>query len=150
MPVPRSVLSRTPRKPMTAYNVFYKIAYAELSAMHPEATLSQLSQMCSDRWKSLSENEKRPYYDDASTDRARYRQELLDYQNGTRWRTLLGTKPPFTHTQWLPSAPDVRLRIPPPRQQLRQLITATLAPPQSLRMTSLPELDHLGDCGRHQ
>jgi hypothetical protein len=82
--VPRSVLSRTPRKPMTAYNVFYKIAYAELSAVHPEATLSQLSQMCSDRWKSLSEDEKRPYYDDAGADRARYRQELLDYQNGPR------------------------------------------------------------------
>ena len=84
MPVPRSVLSRTPRKPMTAYNVFYKVAYAELSAQHPEATLSQLSQMCSDRWKSLSEEAKRTYYDAASADRARYRQELLDYQNGRR------------------------------------------------------------------
>lgn len=69
-----------PKKPMNAYWMFFEKEKermkAELEAKSPEKSTFDVSKTLTDMWKSLSDDEKRPYQKLFEEDRARYQKEM--------------------------------------------------------------------------
>ncbi|KAI7793700.1 High-mobility group box 1 [Triplophysa rosa] len=70
-----------PRGKMSSYAYFVQTCREEHKKKHPEATVnfSEFSKKCSERWKTMSANEKGKFEDMAKLDKARYEREMKNY-----------------------------------------------------------------------
>jgi len=66
---------------MTAYAFFVQICREEHRKKHPDESVvfSEFSRKCADRWKTMSEKEKKRFQDMAERDKKRYETEMQDY-----------------------------------------------------------------------
>ncbi|KAK4295500.1 hypothetical protein Pmani_031938 [Petrolisthes manimaculis] len=89
-----------PRGRMTAYAFFVQTCRSEHKKLHPDENVqfAEFSRQCSERWKTMSETEKKKFHDMAGKDKVRYDAEMRNYtpvQNtGRRGRRGRGNKAP--------------------------------------------------------
>jgi HMG (high mobility group) box len=72
-----------PKKPLTAYNAFFREQRAKLGAPKTHAeqkNFQELGKFMGKRWKELNESERQIYEDMAEEDRVRYSAEMTAYQ----------------------------------------------------------------------
>ncbi|CAF1591782.1 unnamed protein product [Rotaria sp. Silwood1] len=71
-----------PRGPITAYALFVRTCRDELRRKYPHLTVDYnvIAKKCSDRWKSMNDNEKKRFNDIVDLQRKRYKEELAVYQ----------------------------------------------------------------------
>lgn len=70
-----------PRGRMTAYAYFVQTCREEHKKKHPDENVvfSEFSRKCAERWKTISEKEKKRFQDMAERDKKRYELEMQDY-----------------------------------------------------------------------
>lgn len=70
-----------PRGPATAYSLFVRTCREELRRKYPQLTVdySVISRKCSERWKAMTEHEKKRFNDTAELQRKRHREEMATY-----------------------------------------------------------------------
>lgn len=78
----KPVDANKPRGPITAYALFVRTCRDELRRKYPNVTVDYniISKKCSDRWKSMSDNEKKRFNDVVDLQRKRYKEELANYE----------------------------------------------------------------------
>uniref|UniRef100_A0A3Q4HGP4 High mobility group box 2a n=1 Tax=Neolamprologus brichardi TaxID=32507 RepID=A0A3Q4HGP4_NEOBR len=74
-------LAKKPKGKTPAYAFFVVDFYKEHKKKHPGAKviLTEVSKMCSDKWKSMSPEEKAKFEEMAKNDKLRYNQEMKSY-----------------------------------------------------------------------
>ncbi|CAF0838831.1 unnamed protein product [Didymodactylos carnosus] len=79
MPKPRD--ANKPRGPVTAYALFVRTCREELRRKFPQLQVDYnvISKRCSERWKQMSDCEKKRFNDTAETQRKRYKEEMVHY-----------------------------------------------------------------------
>ncbi|KAL7471253.1 hypothetical protein ACHAXS_011550 [Conticribra weissflogii] len=84
--IKRSKLNRkkpkdAPRRPLSAYNYFFKDERVRIIAQGLPGTIGfhNMTRTIGTRWKALSEDDRAPYKERASYDKVRYRNEMDDY-----------------------------------------------------------------------
>ncbi|KAK8748725.1 hypothetical protein OTU49_015959 [Cherax quadricarinatus] len=88
-----------PRGRMTAYAYFVQTCRSEHKKLHPDENVqfAEFSRQCSERWKTMSEKEKKKFHDMAEEDKTRFNEEMKDFvppAGGRRGRRGRGNKPP--------------------------------------------------------
>lgn len=87
-----------PRERMSAYAFFVQTCRTEHKKLHPDENveLSEFSRQCSERWKTMSEEEKKKFFDLADQDKIRFNAQMQDYTppGGRRGRRSRRSKPP--------------------------------------------------------
>ena len=78
----KSLDANKPRGPVTAYALFVRTCRDELRRKYPQLTVDYnvIVKKCSERWKAMSEIEKKRFNDTAELQRKRYKEELATYQ----------------------------------------------------------------------
>jgi hypothetical protein len=69
-----------PKRPMTAYLFFCNDQRPELKKKHSDASLGELSKICSVHWKKLSDKEKKPFEKKAVAAKEKYEKEKKEYK----------------------------------------------------------------------
>jgi len=66
---------------MTAYAFFVQTCREEHKKKHPDESVvfSEFSRKCAERWKTMSDKEKKRFQEMADRDKKRYEQEMQDY-----------------------------------------------------------------------
>ncbi|KAF6216510.1 hypothetical protein GE061_000852 [Apolygus lucorum] len=80
--MPKAVKSDVkPRGRMTAYAFFVQICREEHKKKHPDehVVFAEFSKKCAERWKSMSDKEKKRFHELADKDKQRYETEMKDY-----------------------------------------------------------------------
>lgn len=79
--MPRSKNDNKPRGRMTSYAYFVQTCREEHKKKHPDESVvfSEFSRKCADRWKTMSEKEKKRFQEMADRDKNRYESEMQDY-----------------------------------------------------------------------
>ncbi|BES89996.1 HMG (high mobility group) box [Nesidiocoris tenuis] len=80
--MPRQVKSDVkPRGRMTAYAYFVQMCREEHKKKHPDehVVFADFSRMCAERWKSMTDKDKKRFHDLADKDKQRYETEMKDY-----------------------------------------------------------------------
>ncbi|CAO3638281.1 unnamed protein product [Cunninghamella blakesleeana] len=49
--------------------------------LHPKLTVGEISKLCADQWKTMTEDEKLPWVEKATNDKTRYAREMFFYAN---------------------------------------------------------------------
>ncbi|KAG1468245.1 hypothetical protein G6F56_003947 [Rhizopus delemar] len=70
-----------PKRGLSAYMYFSKEQRSVVKEENPGATFGKLGKLLGEKWKSLSEEEKKPYTDLAATDKKRYEDEKAAAEN---------------------------------------------------------------------
>lgn len=91
-----------PKGRMTAYAFFVQTCRSEHKKLHPDENVQfqEFSRQCSERWKTMSDTEKKKFHDLAEIDKGRYNREMKDYIPspnevvGRRGRRRRMNKPP--------------------------------------------------------
>jgi len=67
---------------MSAYAYFVQTCREEHKKKHPNESVvfAEFSKKCADRWKTMSEKEKKRFHDMAEKDKKRYEGEMADYK----------------------------------------------------------------------
>ena len=72
---------KDPEKPKgakSAYNIFLQENKEEMKG-DGAFSLKEFSRSCAEKWKSMSEDEKKPFQQKAEEDKERYKQEMSSY-----------------------------------------------------------------------
>lgn len=71
-----------PRAPSSAYLLFVRTCRDELRRKYPELTVDYnvISKKCSERWKGMTEQEKKRFHDMIEVQRQRYKSEMEVYE----------------------------------------------------------------------
>lgn len=70
---------KPPKRPGTAYIIFSTQNRELLKQQNPTDSFSTVTKKLGDNWKSMSEEEKQPYYQLAQEALLRYQRELAEY-----------------------------------------------------------------------
>lgn len=68
-----------PRGRLSAYMYFGQTLRPALRQQHPEASVTELAKLIGQKWRELSDDDKKPYEDLAEQDKERYRREMENY-----------------------------------------------------------------------
>lgn len=68
-----------PKRAANAYMIFCRERRAELKKEHPELPFGQLGAKLGEMWRSMSQQEKKPFEEKAAQDRERYKNEMANY-----------------------------------------------------------------------
>ena len=68
-----------PKRPMTSYLFFTASARPEITAANPELKMTELAPIFSEKWKTLTEEEKAPFIAQAEADKTRYAEEMEEF-----------------------------------------------------------------------
>ena len=69
---------RKPKRPVSAYNIFFKWKRRELvrKDIHGKLTFSQIGKLIGEQWKTINESDRANYDRQAKSDQLRYREEI--------------------------------------------------------------------------
>ncbi|AAS53155.1 AFL219Wp [Eremothecium gossypii ATCC 10895] len=56
---------QSPRRPPAVYALYLKSIMPSVRSEHPNATFVELSRLANNKWKSMSDHQKKPYYDES-------------------------------------------------------------------------------------
>nr|CAI5825082.1 unnamed protein product [Callosobruchus analis] len=79
--MPRAKGDSRPRGRMTAYAFFLQTCREEHKKKHPDENVvfTEFSKKCAERWKTMSDKEKKRFHEMAETDKKRYDAEMQNY-----------------------------------------------------------------------
>ncbi|KAK9767562.1 non-histone protein [Basidiobolus ranarum] len=80
-----------PKRPSNSFFVFCQLERSKLKEIHQDASLSELTKMLGQRWKVMTMEEKKKYYDISAQDKQRYEREMCTY-NGTVYQPSAESK----------------------------------------------------------
>ncbi|OQE28400.1 hypothetical protein PENSTE_c003G10093 [Penicillium steckii] len=69
-----------PKRGLSAYMFFANDNRDKVREENPGITFGQVGKMLGDKWKALSESERKPYDQKAAADKKRYEEEKAKYQ----------------------------------------------------------------------
>jgi len=72
---------KAPKRALSAYMFFSQDWRERVKAENPEAGFGEIGKLLGARWKELSDEEKKPYIEQAARDKSRAEQEKKDYDN---------------------------------------------------------------------
>ncbi|KAJ3144669.1 Tyrosine-protein phosphatase dsp1 [Irineochytrium annulatum] len=78
-----------PQRPRAAFSFFAGDTVRQMHASHPDVPASKLMVYASEKWKALSNKEKKVWHKKAENDRLRYEDELQSYKENRTPRDLL-------------------------------------------------------------
>ncbi|KAG8369068.1 hypothetical protein BUALT_Bualt15G0111800 [Buddleja alternifolia] len=87
-----------PMKPRTGYQIFLRLETHRLKMIHGKSSTSHnLRDMATEAWRSLSDNDKKPYIEAGITDKDRYDREMASYKQrennqNTKGQNLFGNQ----------------------------------------------------------
>ncbi|KAI8969286.1 high mobility group box domain-containing protein, partial [Mycotypha africana] len=64
-----------PKRGLSAYMFFSQEKRAEVKADNPDASFGQIGKLLGEKWKSMSDEDKKPYVAKAEADKKRYEDE---------------------------------------------------------------------------
>ncbi|GAN07545.1 non-histone chromosomal protein 6 [Mucor ambiguus] len=64
-----------PKRGLSAYMFFSQDKRAQVKEENPEASFGTLGKLLGEKWKAMSDEEKKPYVDKAEADKKRYEDE---------------------------------------------------------------------------
>ncbi|KAI8882466.1 high mobility group box, partial [Backusella circina FSU 941] len=64
-----------PKRGLSAYMFFSQDQRATVKAENPDASFGQIGKILGEKWKSMDDNEKKPYTEKAEADKKRYEEE---------------------------------------------------------------------------
>jgi hypothetical protein len=67
------------KRPLNAYNIFCKMHFDEVKNENPEMSINELSKLMGEKWKAMSANQKKVYYDKVELGQTRYKKPLNSY-----------------------------------------------------------------------
>lgn len=70
-----------PKRALSAYMFFANDQREVVRGENPTASFGQIGKLLGEKWKSLTESEKKPYEDKAAEDKKRYEEEKHAYQS---------------------------------------------------------------------
>ncbi|KAF5832780.1 FACT complex subunit SSRP1-A [Dunaliella salina] len=70
-----------PKKNMTSYMHFSNAMRSKMKAENPSASFGELAKLISERWKTISPEEKAPYEEAAKQDKQRYNEAMAAYKS---------------------------------------------------------------------
>jgi len=70
---------KPPKKPLTPYMRYSKLTWPEVKKANPDMSVCDVGEIIGKRWRSLSEEEKKPLNDIYLADKVRYDTELKSY-----------------------------------------------------------------------
>lgn len=70
-----------PKRFLSAYMFFANENRDTVKAENPDATFGGLGKLLGEKWKSMDENDKKPYEDMAKKDRERYEKQMETYRS---------------------------------------------------------------------
>ena len=111
-----------PRGPVTPYTLFVRTCREELRRKYPQLTVdySVISRKCSERWKGMTDNEKRRFIDTADSQRKRYKAEMEIY---------LKEQAVKKEQQQQPVTPSLSLQTPSTQYRLETQHRTLIIPP---------------------
>lgn len=117
-----------PRGPVTAYILFVRTCRDELRRKYPQLTVDYnvIAKKCSERWKNMSETEKKRFNDTAELQRKRYKEEMATYLQEQSFKQQSATSSILVQTpstQYLVEPQQHTLIIP---NQPQHIATTTL------------------------
>lgn len=117
-----------PRGPVTAYALFVRTCRDELRRKYPQLNVDYnvISKKCSERWKIMSDIEKKRFHDTADLQRKRYKEEMATYQ-----QEQLAKQQSTTPSSILLQTPSTQYLI-EPSQQPQTLIIPTSSSQQTV------------------
>ncbi|KAI8449560.1 high mobility group box domain-containing protein [Phakopsora pachyrhizi] len=68
-----------PKRPLSAYMYFSQDWRERIKAENPEVSFGEIGRLLGQKWKSLSDEEKKPYEDMAGRDKKRHEAEKAEY-----------------------------------------------------------------------
>jgi len=68
-----------PKRPLSAYMYFSQDWRERIKTEHPEVSFGEIGRLLGQKWKSLSDEDKKPYEDMASRDKKRHEAEKAEY-----------------------------------------------------------------------
>jgi len=71
---------KAPKRTQTAYILFGKVARAKIKEENSGISQSDIMKMIGAKWNAMSDEEKKPYHDQASQDKARFESEKASYE----------------------------------------------------------------------
>ncbi|KAI9320737.1 high mobility group box domain-containing protein [Dichotomocladium elegans] len=71
-----------PKRGLSAYILFSQENRSKVQAENPDAAFGQIGKILGERWKSLSESDKKPYLDKANADKRRHETEKAMHTTG--------------------------------------------------------------------
>ncbi|KAI0351662.1 hypothetical protein OH77DRAFT_1429492 [Trametes cingulata] len=74
---------KAPKRALSAYMFFSQDWRERIKAENPDAGFGEIGRLLGAKWKELDEEEKKPYIEQASADKARAEQEKSEY-NGKK------------------------------------------------------------------
>lgn len=79
--MPRARADNKPRGRMSAYAFFVQTCREEHKKKHPDESVvfAEFSRKCADRWKTMSDKEKKRFHEMADRDKKRYENEMSSY-----------------------------------------------------------------------
>jgi len=69
-----------PKRPPSAYLIYGQKIRDQIKVEFPDLKSSEIMQKIGERWQKLTEDEKKPYNDDAATGKARYESQKAEYK----------------------------------------------------------------------
>ncbi|EGR30621.1 nonhistone chromosomal protein lg, putative, partial [Ichthyophthirius multifiliis] len=70
-----------PKRPLSSFFLFKQENHEKVKKQHPNARITQLISMMAEQWKKASIQEKQKYEGQYAEAKAKYEQELIEYQN---------------------------------------------------------------------
>jgi hypothetical protein len=69
-----------PKRPRTAFMLFMEVLRKEMAGKEPEGGVSALAKLGGERWKSMSDDDRRPYFDRHKEEKTRYEAAMEEYK----------------------------------------------------------------------
>jgi hypothetical protein len=67
------------KRPLNAYNIFCKMHFEEVKAKNPNMSINELSKLIGEKWKNMTDQQKKKYYDMVEHGQPRYKKPLNSY-----------------------------------------------------------------------
>merc|ERR1719499_105600 len=80
-----------PKKPPTAYFIFTAKIRAETTAANPEMKITQIAKVMGQKWKEISEEEKKEYQDEAAKLKEQHKITVEEYKKSDLYQEYLQT-----------------------------------------------------------
>lgn len=104
-----------PKRPGTAFMLFMGDFRKEMAGKEPEGGVAALAKLGGERWRSMSEEDKRPYVEKQNEEKVRYEASMEDYRRKVSCILFLHQLLVNFEIVWI----NVKMRIPPTSLPLR-------------------------------
>merc|ERR1712129_550508 len=86
MEPPKPKQTGQPKRSQSAYFIYMNEQRADFKKENPKLSMTEMTKELAKEWKDLSEEEKRPYLDDAAEQKEKYKIKREEYEAGSAYK----------------------------------------------------------------